>query len=181
MPGGAVGPLGHAGIRQQLLGEVDMFLGHHLPELLLQLLGAHIAHALVFLRNDDIDAVGLVADVLVDPVEFFLQLLGGKAHRAQHADAAGLAHRHHHVAAVGEGEDRVVDAEFSHSGLVMVLISCSTTPVSSAAGACGNVLPGQAMAVLRDQRRDSRAADITICSLGICQSRGDCLVSGRPD
>ena len=53
----------------------------------------------------------MVADVLVDPVQLDLELLGGEADGAEHAEAAGLAHRDDDVAAVGEGEDRELDAE----------------------------------------------------------------------
>ena len=50
-----------------------------------------LAHALVLAGDDDVDAVGLVADVLVDPLELDLELLGGEADGAEHAEAAGLA------------------------------------------------------------------------------------------
>ena len=45
-----------------------------------------------------------------------LELLGGEADRAEHAEAAGLADGDDHVAAVGEGEDRELDAEFVADG-----------------------------------------------------------------
>ena len=85
--------------------------GHHGLQLLLELRGIDVAHALVFLRDHDVDPVGLVADVRVDPVELLAQLLRREAHGAQHAEAAGLADGDDHVAAMGEGEDREVDAE----------------------------------------------------------------------
>jgi hypothetical protein len=53
----------------------------------------------------------LIAHVLVDPLELDLELLGREAHRAQHAEATGLAHGRHDVATVGEGEDGEFDAE----------------------------------------------------------------------
>ena len=40
-----------------------------------------------------------------------LELLGREADRAQHAEAAGLRDGGHDVAAVGEGEDRELDAQ----------------------------------------------------------------------
>ena len=64
-----------------------------------------------FVRHDDVDAVGLAVDVLVDPVQLDLELLGREGERAEHAEAAGLAHRGDDVAAVAEGEDRELDAE----------------------------------------------------------------------
>ena len=49
--------------------------------------------------------------MLVDPGQLHLELLGAVAHRAEDAEASRLAHGRHDVAAVGEGEDRVLDAE----------------------------------------------------------------------
>lgn len=45
-----------------------------------------------------------------------LELLGGESDRAEHAESAGLADRDDHVAAVGEGEDRQIDAELVTEG-----------------------------------------------------------------
>ncbi len=45
-----------------------------------------------------------------------LELLGGEADRAEHAEPAGLADGDDHVAAVGEGEDRELDVEFVADG-----------------------------------------------------------------
>ena len=70
---------------------------------------ATLAH--VLRRHHDVDAVGLVAHVLVDPVELDLELVGREGERAEHAEAPGLAHRGHDVATVGEGEDRELDPE----------------------------------------------------------------------
>ena len=102
----------HAVVVEELAGEVEMRLRHHLLQHLREVLGGHVGvHALVLVRDHDVDAVRPVADVLVDPVELDLELLGAEAHRAQDAEAAGLAHRHHNVTAVGEREDRELDAE----------------------------------------------------------------------
>ena len=54
---------------------------------------------------------GLVADVLVDPLQLDLELLGREADGAEDAEAARLADRGDHVAAVAEREDRELDAE----------------------------------------------------------------------
>ena len=75
-------------------------------------------HALVLVGDHDVDAVGVVADVLVDPLQLDLELLGREADGAEHAEAAGLAHRDHDVTAVGEGEDRELDAEVVADGRV---------------------------------------------------------------
>ena len=62
-------------------------------------------------REEEVDAVGPAAGLVLDPVEVDLELLGGVGHRPEHAEAPGLGHRGHHVAAVAEGEDRELDAE----------------------------------------------------------------------
>jgi hypothetical protein len=87
---------------------LTMALAEHLGELLPR----HVrVHTLVLVRDHDVDAVRVVPDVLVDPVQLDLQLLGREADRAEHAEAACLADGDDDVAAVGEGEDRELDAE----------------------------------------------------------------------
>jgi hypothetical protein len=61
--------------------------------------------------HHDVDAVGLSADLLVDPRELDLELLGREGEGAQHAEAARLGDGGDHVAAMAEREDRDVDAE----------------------------------------------------------------------
>jgi hypothetical protein len=68
-------------------------------------------HIYGLLRHHGIDAVGLAAHVLVDPVELNLELLRAEAHRAQHTESARFADRRHDVAAMREGEDRILDPE----------------------------------------------------------------------
>ena len=92
------------------LTNVAVLLGDHRGQLGLELVGVDLAHALVLAGDDDVDAVGLVG-VLVDPVELDGELLGGEADGAEHAEAAGVGHGGDDVAAVGEGEDRELDAE----------------------------------------------------------------------
>ena len=62
-------------------------------------------------RHREVDAVRLAVDVLVDPGELDLELVGAERERAEHAVAAGLADRGHDVPAVREGEERELDAE----------------------------------------------------------------------
>src|SRR5690606_25071811 len=59
----------------------------------------------------DVDAVGQVADVVVEPREFHLEVLGAEADRPEDAEPAGPAHGGDDVAAVAEGEDRELDSE----------------------------------------------------------------------
>ena len=108
----ALGQLGHAVLGEQVLREGAVLGGDHLAQLLLERAGVEVFALPVVLAGDhDVDAVGLVADVLVDPLELDLELLGAEADGAEHAEAAGLADRDDDVAAVGEGEDRELDAE----------------------------------------------------------------------
>ncbi len=62
-------------------------------------------------RHDQIDSVGAVADLLLDPVEVDLELALRVGHRAEDAHPARLRHRRHDVTTVAEGEDRHIDAE----------------------------------------------------------------------
>jgi len=67
--------------------------------------------------DDQVDAVGPVAHLLLDPGEVDLELLGGVSHGPQHPEAAGLRHGGDDVAAVREGEDRELDVEqVGHGG-----------------------------------------------------------------
>src|SRR5690606_37781755 len=104
-----------------LVGELAVLLGEGRAQRLGQLLGVHLVHALVLAGDDDVDAVGPVAYVLVDPGQLDLELLGAEAHGAEHTEAAGLGDGGHDVAAVGEGEDRELDAELVADGRAHVV------------------------------------------------------------
>jgi len=84
-----------------------VLVGYHSPQLVFQLLlcEALFISAHVVLRNDDVHPVGAIADVSVDPVKFFMQLINVHKSGAQYAKAACLTHCNHHVAAVSKGED----------------------------------------------------------------------------
>ncbi len=84
-----------------------MLAGHHRPQLLLQFLfrEAVFLASHIILRNHDVNAVGPVTDVRVDPVELFTQLLNIHKAGAQYTQPTGFAHCHYHVAAVCKGED----------------------------------------------------------------------------
>ncbi len=108
-------------VAQEVLDELAVLLRDHRPQIRLELGGIELAHALVVAGDDDVDAVRTVADVLVDPVEFDLELLGTEPDRAQHPEPTRLRHCCHHVAAVGEREDRELDPELpGHFGLHVV-------------------------------------------------------------
>ena len=83
----------------------------HRLELALEVVGAHALGQLDLGRHHEVDAVGLAVDVVVDPLQLHLELVGREVERAEHAHAAGPAHRGDDVAAVAEGEDREFEAE----------------------------------------------------------------------
>jgi hypothetical protein len=86
----------------------------------LELLFRHVAlvFADVFGRDDGVDPVWLAVDMLVDPLQLELQLLGAVGHRAQHPEATGSADGSHHVAAVAKGKDGEFDPQlFADFGL----------------------------------------------------------------
>ena len=62
-------------------------------------------------RQQQVDAVGLAAGLLLDPGQLDLQPLGAVRDRAEDAEAPGVGHRGDHVAAVAEGADRELNAE----------------------------------------------------------------------
>jgi len=102
---------GHTRIREQLGREGAVFVGDGGFELLFELVGVEFAHAFVFVGDDGVDRIRLVADVLVDPLALLLEFLGREADRTQHAESSGFADRNDDVTAVGEGEDRNVDSK----------------------------------------------------------------------
>ncbi len=104
-----VGDRGDAVALEDAVDEPLVLLGDHLAEL--GGVEAALLDADVLGRHQEVDAVGLAADVLVDPVELDLELLWRERDGAQHAEAPDLRHRGDDVAAVGEGEDGELDAE----------------------------------------------------------------------
>jgi hypothetical protein len=106
-----LGQLGNAVIGQQLGGELAVAVRDGRAQLRLELVDVELALARVLPGNHDVDAVGLVAHVLVDPLELDLELVRGEADGPQDSEATGVADGSHDVAAVGEGEDRELDPE----------------------------------------------------------------------
>ena len=76
-----------------------------------ELVGVLLADALVLAGDDDVDAVGVVADVVVDPVQLDGELLGAEADGSEHPEPAGPADGRHHVTAVREGENGELDPQ----------------------------------------------------------------------
>ncbi len=96
---------------EQPVGKRDLFVGDLLPELRFERLGIDLVHALVLLRNDDVDAVAS-RHALVEPAELLSELFGRHPPRAQDTHSAIVADRGDDIAAMGEREDRVIHAEF---------------------------------------------------------------------
>ena len=95
---------------EQFVDELTVLVGDQRVEAVDARLGA-AALPHVLRRHHDVDAVRLAVDVLVDPVQLDLELLGAVGERAQHSVAARLAHGRDDVATVREGEDRELDVE----------------------------------------------------------------------
>ena len=125
----------------------DAVLGEHLVEPLAVVLGDHrlqlvghpvgieLARARIRRGHHHVDAVGLSVDVVVDPVELDVELLGREGQCTEHAEPAGAAHGGDDVAAVAEGEDRQVDAERVADARVHYWTSCTPeVAVESAQG-----------------------------------------------
>src|SRR4051812_19996069 len=101
---GTLRQLGHLVTIEQVGDEALVPIRH----VLFQSLFAQVAQlfADVLHWNHSVDAVGLAADVLVDPGQLFLELLGTVGDRAEHTEATRATHRSHNVTAVTKGEYR---------------------------------------------------------------------------
>ena len=67
-------------------------------------------------RHDEVDPVGLPADMVIDPRQFLVELLRSERGRAKHAESARIGDRGDDVAAVAEGEERKIDTELFTDG-----------------------------------------------------------------
>ena len=89
---------------EEFIDEVTMLFGDHgVERLKRRLLPASLAH--IVHRHGEVDTVGTTVDVLVDPVQFDLELLGAEGQRTEHTEPTGIGDRCHDIATVGEGED----------------------------------------------------------------------------
>ena len=75
-----------------------------------------VVGALVLRGDDHVDAIGAVADLVLDPLEVDLERPGGVPYRTEYAQPSGLGDRGDHVAAMAEGKDRHVDPEHLGDG-----------------------------------------------------------------
>src|SRR5215475_11771781 len=58
--------------------------------------------------DQDVDAIRLAFDMIVDPFQFCLQLGGRECCRAEYSHSAGPTHRGDYVAAVAESKQRKI-------------------------------------------------------------------------
>ncbi len=117
-----VGELGDAFGFEQVVEELLVLGGDEA----LEVAGGGFGFAVIIAGDEHVDAVGAAADMVVDPAEFLLEIVGGEGGGAEDAEAAGLGDFDDDVAAVGEGEDRDVAAEGfgdfgAHSGSLLIL------------------------------------------------------------
>jgi uncharacterized protein (TIGR00369 family) len=103
------GQLGHVVAPEDVVDERRGLGRQQLDDVVERVAAALVAR--VLRRHDQVDAERQVADLALDPRQVDLELLGRVGDRTQHPEAARLRHRRHHVAAVGEGEDRQLDPE----------------------------------------------------------------------
>jgi hypothetical protein len=101
--------LGHVVAAQDVVDELPGLGRDELDDVVERVAAARVAG--VAGGDDEVDAVGPVADLVLDPAQVDLELLGRVGDGAEHAQPTGLRHRGDDVAAVGEGEDRQVDGE----------------------------------------------------------------------
>ena len=106
-----VGERRDAVVGEHLLDELAVLGCDHLFELRLEVLGIHTFGQLDLGRHHEVDAVRLAVNVLFDPFQLDLELVGREVQRAQHAHASRPGHRGDDIAAMAEGEDGDVEAE----------------------------------------------------------------------
>ena len=93
----------------QVAGEVAMGLRHPGPEAVVG--DAGLPSGGHVLGDQDVQPVGFAPHLVVDPGKFPPHRFRRVAGRAQDAEAAGLAHRRHNVAAVAEGKEGKLDPQ----------------------------------------------------------------------
>ncbi len=127
-------------------------------------------------RNDQIDAVGAVADLRFDPGEVDLELLGRMGDGAEHADPTGLGHCGHDITTVAEREDRELDAQHLGSGsLHVVLLGISDeSPIVATRWFCRRSRPTGSIGIrdLRLWTATDTGRNMNPSILDGCQGRG---------
>jgi len=96
---------------EKMQHEIDLSLWQEVRDAL----GAACDLAL-FRGKQDINAIRLVADLLLDPLKLNFELLWRERDRAEDAEAARLADLRDHIAAMAERENRKVDAQLLRDG-----------------------------------------------------------------
>ena len=103
--------IGDAVTLENLIHERAMLRRNRRDQLLLEFDRIDFAHALVLSRDDDIDAVGLVSYLRIDPLQLVLELGSGIRECAEHSESASLGDGGNHVAAMAERENWKLDSK----------------------------------------------------------------------
>ncbi len=111
--GHLLGEWRHAVLGEHLLDPVAVLLADHLLELTLEHVGIDTFGQLHLGRHHEVDAVGLAVDVLLDPLQLDLELVGREVEGAEDAHTTRPADGGDDVAAVTEGEDRKFEAQIT--------------------------------------------------------------------
>ena len=158
-----VGHRRDAVLGEDLLDEVTVLLRDHRLELAFEIAGLDRGTRLGRERgrHHEIDAVRLAVDVLVDPGELHLELVGGEVQGPEHAESAGVGHCRDDVAAVAEREDRELDAEgvtdwCTHD---RTLARTRSTPLGCAAMSRGGGTQTRDLETAAPARADDRRRD----------------------
>lgn len=109
-----VGECRHVVTAQDVVDERDVFGRDELADVVEGV--APLIGTRVLGRHDEIDAERPTSDLVLDPGEIDLELLGRMGHGAEHTHPARFGHRGDDIATVREGEDRNVDAEHLGNG-----------------------------------------------------------------
>ena len=125
----AFGPFRHPVLAQQAIRE-RLVSGRHLSlKPLLQGLRVGLFHPFVALRNDHIDAVTTLAHGAVEPVQFLRQCIRTHPAGAEHPHAAAVADGGNDIAAMGEGEQGVIELQaLTEFGIHGSLSPCRNDP-----------------------------------------------------
>src|SRR3954470_24260621 len=99
--------------RQQLGDESPVVVGDPGGQLTA---GQVLTLALELGRHDEVDAVRLAADMVVDPRQLLVQPVRCERRRTQHAESACVGDSGHHVSAVAEREEREIYTELLTDG-----------------------------------------------------------------
>ena len=97
-----VGQPGHALGVEDVVEKIAVGLRNQARRIVRRALGVLVIGG----RNDDVDAVGSAAHMVIDPAQFGFELFGADSRSAENTEATGLRDLDDHIAAMREREDR---------------------------------------------------------------------------